>query len=166
LSQEARQLLLGAAGLGPQSEKCRQKIQYRGGKMPMQETSLRLSRDLSPLCSRHEHVMRYEDHALEWKEKFDTMSQTLSSYHCGYLSCTVHYAPSEGYFTVVDTPDIPHFIEEPGVNLFRCPQHGTWLYQSRAEADARKFVWRCGIENCKYSRAGNDRNGMVDHPIG
>jgi hypothetical protein len=132
--------------------------------MSRQETSLRLSRDLNPLCSRHNHVMRYAENGLKWKEEFDTNLQTLSSYHCGYLSCTVHYAPSEGYFTVIDTPNIPHFIGEPGVNLYTSPTHGTWLYQSREETGAPNLVWRCGIENCDYSREGNDRSGVVDHP--
>jgi hypothetical protein len=132
--------------------------------MSLQPTSLRISRDLSPLCSRHEHVMRYEEDGIRWKEELDTKMQTVSSYHCGYMSCTVHYAPSEGYFTVVDTPQIPHFIGEPGVNLYICPRHGTWLYQSRAEGDTQRLVWRCGIENCDYSRQGNDRSGIVDHP--
>jgi hypothetical protein len=133
--------------------------------MSVRETTLHLSRDLSPLCSRHDHVMRYDEDGVAWKEEFETKMQTLSSYHCEYLSCTVHYAPSGGYFTVVDTPNIPHFIEEPGVNRYTCPRHGTWLFQSREDDDRRKLVWRCGIENCNYSQPGNDRSGIVDHLI-
>jgi len=108
--------------------------------------------------------MTYDEAGIAWKEEFDTETQTLSSYRCDYMSCTVRYTPSEGYFTVVDTPNIPHFIEEPGVNLHTCPRHGTWLYQTRQEADTRELVWRCGIENCDYAQKGNDRNGLVDHP--
>jgi|ERR1700722_10040942 len=134
--------------------------------MSLQETTLRLSRDLSPLCSRQNHVMRYElGGGLVWKEEFDKKLQTLSSYHCGYLGCTVHYAPSEGDFTAVDASDIPHFIGEPGVNLYICPRHGTWLHKSREEAGTPNLVWQCGIENCNYPRQGNDRRGIVDHPI-
>jgi hypothetical protein len=88
--------------------------------------------------------MRYDEEGVAWKEELETEMQTLSSYHCGYMSCTVRYAPSEGYFTVVDAPSIPHFVEEPEVNLYTCLRHGTWLYQSRAEGDIRKLVWRCG----------------------
>lgn len=132
--------------------------------MSQDESPLRLSDHLKPLCSRHEHIMTYKKDGITWKEEFDIEPQILSSYYCGYASCTVHYAPSEGYFTVIDTPNIPHFIEEPGVNLYTCPRHGTWLYQSREENGTQHLLWRCGVENCDYTKTGNDRSGIVDHP--
>ena len=133
--------------------------------MLLEENSLHLSRELSPLCSRHDYVMSYEKDGVAWTEEFDTEMQTLDSYHCGYSSCTVHYAHTEGYFTVVDTLNIPHFIEEPGINLLSWPRHSTWLYQCRADSDARRHVWRCEIEICDYSHPGNVRSGIVDQPI-
>ena len=128
------------------------------------ESSRRLSDHLvNPMCSRHDHVMSYEKDGISWKEEMDVSKQNLAAYHCGYQSCTVRYAPGEGYFTVVDAPDIPRFIEEPGVNLYTCPHHRAWLYQSRVE-NSDELVWRCGIENCRYSLAGSARSGAVDHP--
>lgn len=133
--------------------------------MPLEESSLKLSNHLiNPLCSRHEHIMVYEKDGISWKEDLDTEKQTLSSYHCRYMSCTVHYAPTEGYFTVADAPTIPEFIEEPGVNIHTCPNHGTWLYQSREKTGAQRLIWRCGVESCNFSMQGNDRTGVVDHP--
>jgi hypothetical protein len=133
--------------------------------MPKEESSLHLSAHLiNPLCSRHDHVMTYEKDGITWKEEMDTETQSLASYHCGYQSCTVHYSPSEGYFTVADAPVTPRFIGEPGVNLNKCPEHGSWLYQSRDEEGRDKLIWRCGVDNCKYSLAGSSRSGALDHP--
>jgi hypothetical protein len=108
--------------------------------------------------------MTYEKDGISWKEEMDTETQTLASYHCHYQSCTVHYAPEEGYFTVADAPGTPRFIGEPGVNLYTCPQHGMWLYQSRDEQEGDKLIWRCGVDGCKYSGLGSARPGAVDHP--
>lgn len=128
-------------------------------------TSLRLSTQLkNPLCSRHDHVMTYEKDGISWREQMDAETQSLPSYHCGYQSCTVHYSPGEGYFTIIDAPDTPRFIEEPGVNLYRCPRHGTWLYQSRDDKGPGQLMWRCGVDHCEYSYANSTRSGVLDHP--
>jgi hypothetical protein len=47
---------------------------------------------------------------------------------------------AEGYFTVVNTPEHPFFIEEPGVNLLRCPKHGTWLYRQKSKNSEERYI--------------------------
>jgi hypothetical protein len=111
--------------------------------MPEENPSGALSRRLEPLCPRHDHVMAYDGTGIRWREGRDRHSrlQTVSSYHCGYFGCSVRYTPEEGYFTVVDTPDRPHFVEEPGTNVFQCSQDGTWMYRARGQEGP---LWRCG----------------------
>ncbi len=102
--------------------------------------------------------MRYEAHGVTWKElPDDKHPQTLASYHCGFEGCSVRYDLLNGYFTVVFTPDMPYFVEEPGVNLLRCPRHGTWLYRyENEEADTgERYEWRCGVEGCDYVHPQN-----------
>jgi len=133
--------------------------------MAEENSSLVLGTHLvNPLCSRHDHVMTYEENGISWKEEMDTETQTLPAYHCHYQSCTVHYAPSEGYFTVADAPKTPRFIGEPGVNLHQCPRHGTWLYQRGEEKGLGSLTWRCGVDGCDYSIRDSARVGAVDHP--
>lgn len=133
--------------------------------MPRDESSLRLNAHLrNPLCSRHDHVMTYNKDGIKWKEEMDAGTQSLSSYHCEYQSCMVYYSLNEGYFTVEDAPVTPRFIPEPGINLYTCPKHGTWLYQSREDKELKKLTWRCGVDNCEYVHKGSARAGAVDHP--
>ncbi len=97
--------------------------------------------------------MSYQENGIAWKEGPEGSVQTLDSYHCGYFGCSVRYSPAEGYFTVADTPDLPHFIDEPGANVLRCQRHGTWLYRTIAEdseQNSAKFESRCGVEGCDY----------------
>jgi hypothetical protein len=119
-----------------------------------------LSRTLEPLCTRHDHVLAYDADGISWREGPDRYSplQTVSSYHCGFFGCSVRYTPGEGYFTVIDTPDRPHFIEEPGANVFQCPHHGTWMYRSRGEEGSR---WECGVDECSYWRDEKIAVGMA-----
>jgi len=125
--------------------------------MTQQTATTTLSHDLKPRCPRDNHVMRYESRGIESERGGET--QTLPSYHCDYQGCSVRYTPEEGYFTVVDMPDLPHFVEEPGTNLLQCPRHGTWLFRCQIEGgNARRFVWQCGIERCGYTRP--DVGGM------
>jgi hypothetical protein len=77
----------------------------------------------------------------------------VPSYVCGYEGCSVRYTPREGYFTVIETPDLPEPVEEPGVNLLQCPRHAAWLYRSVAQNSGDHLVWRCGIEGCDYTRS-------------
>lgn len=108
-----------------------------------------LGRSLKPVCPRENHGMRYEEKGISWKEPGGSI-QRISSYHCGHYGCSVRYTHTDGYFTVVDTPDFPHFMEEPGANVLQCPVHGTWLYRFKKEKDGG-FAWRCGVEGCVYS---------------
>jgi hypothetical protein len=112
-----------------------------------------LSHSLEPICPRDDHRMRYEAHGVTWKElPSDKHPQTLDSYHCGFEGCSVRYDLLNGYFTVVFTPDMPYFVEEPGVNLLRCPRHGTWLYRHEKKHDHtdEHYEWRCGVDACDY----------------
>jgi hypothetical protein len=96
--------------------------------------------------------MNYDEKGIGWKEGTAGGSQSIPSYHCDYFGCSVRYTPAEGYFTVVETPDVPHFVEEPGTNIHRCPRHGAWLYRSKDDRAIPGFVWRCGAEGCDYFR--------------
>jgi len=119
--------------------------------LPQNNSTHAPSRTLKPICCRHEYSMSFENNRIAWKEADET--QTLRCYHCDDPGCCVRYTPAEGYFTVVETPDAAHFVEEPGVNLFQCPRHGAWMYRCKNEGGHGPFVWRCGIEDCDYSTA-------------
>ena len=110
-----------------------------------------LSKKLKAVCPRDNHTMSYENNGLRWKNAADGEAQSLSSYHCDFEGCSVRYTPTDGYFSVVETPDLPYFVEEPGANILQCPRHGTWLYESADEGDG-KFAWRCGVEGCDYKK--------------
>jgi hypothetical protein len=116
--------------------------------MQEQTPSLKLSRSIRPLCPRHNYLMNYAEKGVNWKDGAAGELQSLRSYHCDYFGCSVRYTPEEGYFTVVDTPDVPHFVEEPGTNMHRCPRHGAWLYRCKEDHAADAYVWRCGVEDC------------------
>jgi hypothetical protein len=113
-----------------------------------------LNSTLKPLCPRDNHVMHYEPHGITWPEEPGSAAlHVVPSYHCNYFGCSVRYIPSDGYFTVIDTPDRPHFVDEPGANILQCPRHGAWLYRSRDES-TNGVVWRCGVEGCDYAHVG------------
>ena len=115
-----------------------------------------LSSKLSPLCPRDEHRMNYEAEGIHWRPVPDeNREEALPSYHCGYAGCSVRYDLLNGYFSVVNTPDQPFFIEEPGVNILQCPRHGTWLYRSASNNGDSGTTWRCGVEDCGYVREGS-----------
>jgi hypothetical protein len=118
--------------------------------MPQQILSERLSRKLQPLCPRDNRLMHYEAKGIDWKTEGET--HTTASYHCDFEGCSVRYMPSEGYFTVIDTPDLPHFVEEPGTNVLQCPLHGSWLYECDERAGGDHRTWRCGVDGCEYAR--------------
>jgi hypothetical protein len=122
--------------------------------LAMEKTKRRsLNTNLKPLCPRDSHVMRYEKSGIRWT---DDLGVTLSvpSYHCDFHGCSVRYEATDGYFSVVDEPVVPFFLEEPGANILRCPQHEAWLYRSRDQADGNEYLWRCPVEGCTYTRAG------------
>jgi hypothetical protein len=111
---------------------------------------LKLSDSIEPLCPRDSRVMRYDAKGIELSAG---EPRATSYYRCGYQGCTVCYAPSQGYFTIIETPDVPQPIEEPAVNLLQCPRHGGWLYCAMADNLEERLVWRCGVEGCDYTRA-------------
>ena len=118
-----------------------------------QVTEYVLSRSLEPLCPRDDHRMIHEAKSISWKPSPDDKAAHLPAYHCNFEGCSVRYDLANGYFTVVNTPSMPFFIEEPGVNLFQCPRHGTWLYRAENRRGDSHFAWRCGVENCDFTRA-------------
>jgi hypothetical protein len=118
-----------------------------------QISEYKISHTLEPICSRDEHRMHFEARGIFWRAlPHDKEVETLPSYHCNYEGCSVRYDPANGYFTVVLTPDQPYFIDEPGVNLLRCPRHGAWLYKTKTTSSGvdSHFEWCCGVESCDY----------------
>lgn len=115
-------------------------------------SSQKISDSIEPLCPRDSHVMRYDARGLGLPRGAEAAGE-LPSYVCGYEGCSVRYTPLDGYFTIIETPDLPEAIEEPGVNLLRCPRHEAWLYRCLAKNSAENLVWRCAVEGCDYTRA-------------
>ncbi len=104
-----------------------------------------LSRHLKPLCSRDNHVMKYE------LGSSSSNTGDRASYHCGFVGCSVRYNSADGYYMLIGMPDHANAIDEPGVNTARCPVHGRWLYR-RESIDAKPGVgWCCGVEGCDYT---------------
>jgi hypothetical protein len=119
--------------------------------MKQETIEIRLNHSLKPICPRDDRVMHYEAKGISWKETpEDKEVQVLPSYHCDFEGCSVRYDLFNGYFTVVHTPDQPFFIEEPGVNLVRCPRHGTWLYRKESHKGDSRYEWHCGVDDCDY----------------
>jgi hypothetical protein len=107
-----------------------------------------LDKSLRPLCPRDGRVMTYEAAGIQWRDADGV--QSLPSYRCGFMGCSVRYRPNNGYFTVVDVPDVPYFLEEPGVNRLRCPIHLSWLCRNADRGATEAKRWRCGAEGCGY----------------
>jgi hypothetical protein len=129
----------------------------------MHETSSSwtLNRAIRPLCPRHNYVMNYDEKGISWKEGAAGEPQSLPCYHCDYFGCGVRYTLTEGYFTVVDTPDVPHFAEEPGTNTHQCPRHGAWLYRCKEDSAIPGYLWRCGALGCDNFRNDTARVQMA-----
>jgi hypothetical protein len=114
-----------------------------------------LSRHLKPLCSRDNHVMKYESGGSR------SNTGDRASYHCGFVGCSVRYNSTDGYYMLVGMPGHANAVDEPGVNTARCPIHGRWLYRRKdidAEADVR---WLCGVEGCDYRYSANTKVELV-----
>lgn len=117
-----------------------------------------LSHGLEPLCPRDDHRLRFDPKGIAWNAALDEKHREfLPSYHCNYDGCSVRYDLLSGYFSVVNTPEQPYFIEEPGVNQVRCPRHGTWLYRGESQTPAARYEWRCGVDGCDYVHARDVR---------
>lgn len=103
-----------------------------------------LSNHLRPLCSRDNHVMKYESSAT-WSN-----AENQASYHCGFEGCSVRYNLTDGYYMLIGMPSHANPVDEPGVNIVKCPRHDHWLYRRKnidTEPDVR---WCCGVEGCDY----------------
>lgn len=114
-----------------------------------------LSTHLKPLCSRDNHVMKYESAG----SKANTGDR--ASYHCGVAGCSVRYSPTDGYYMLIGMPDHANPVDEPAVNILKCPKHDHWLYR-RENLDAKPGVrWCCGIEGCDYGYDADTRGDWV-----
>jgi hypothetical protein len=82
-----------------------------------------LSRQLKPLCSRDNRVMKYESGGSR------ANSGNLASYHCGSVGCSVRYNSTAGYYMLMGMSGHAYALDEPGVNTVKCPIHGRWLYR-------------------------------------
>jgi hypothetical protein len=103
------------------------------------------STDLKPLCSRDDHVMRYESIGSRNNTGFQ------ASYFCGSRGCEVRYTASDGYFVLNGTPNHTYGVDEPGVNTLRCPLHNTWLYRQDSMVYEPGVRWRCAVQGCTYA---------------
>jgi len=103
-----------------------------------------LSSHLKPLCPRDNHVMTYESGGT----RANTGDQ--SSYHCGYVGCSVRYNSNQGYYTLMGMPGHTYALDEPGVNTLKCPRHKRWLYRQENNHAKPGARWCCGVEGCNY----------------
>jgi hypothetical protein len=110
---------------------------------------------LKPLCSRDNHVMRYEAGGSR------ANANDQASYHCGFEGCSVRYDAADGYYMLVGMPDHANPVDEPGVNTAKCPQHDHWLYRRKNISRAKGIDWCCGIEGCDYRYNANIRNDQT-----
>lgn len=114
-----------------------------------------LSSHLRPLCSRDNHVMKYEAAGSM------ANSGDEASYHCGSVGCSARYNATNGYFMLIGMAGHAIAMDEPGVNTFTCPRHGRWLYRQEdieAESGVR---WLCGVEGCDYGYSANRKADRV-----
>ena len=110
-----------------------------------------LNSHLKPLCSRDNHVMKYE------AGRSRSNSGYQASYHCGFEGCSVRYDASDGYYMLIGMPDHANPVDEPGVNTTKCPQHGNWLYRRRKASRKTGVDWCCGVEGCDYPSAADTK---------
>lgn len=114
-----------------------------------------LSSHLKPLCPRDNHVMKYESGGSR------ASTRDHASYHCGYVGCSLRYDATDGYYTLMGTPDHTYSVDEPGVNTVKCPKHGHWLYR-RVDIDAEAGVrWCCGVKGCDYGYDAKTKGDWV-----
>ena len=69
-----------------------------------------LSGHLRPLCSRDNHVMKYES-----KDSRANPGDE-ASYHCSSVGCSARYNLTNGYFMLIGMPDHANAVDEPGVD--------------------------------------------------
>jgi len=66
-----------------------------------------LSSHLRPLCSRDNHVMKYES----GDSRANTGDRT--SYHCGYAGCGVRYNSTDGFHMLMEMSGQTYAVDEP-----------------------------------------------------
>jgi len=103
-----------------------------------------LSRQLKPLCSRDNRVMKYESGGSR------ANSGNLASYHCGSVGCSVRYNSTAGYYMLMEMSGHAYALDEPGVNTVKCPIHGRWLYRRENIGAEPRVRWFCGVEGCHH----------------
>jgi hypothetical protein len=108
-----------------------------------------LNSHLKPLCSRDNHLMKYE----AGRSRSNTGTQ--ASYHCGFEGCSVRYDATDGYYMLIGMPGHANPVDEPGVNIAKCPRHDHWLYRRRNIDLGPGFGWCCGVEGCDYRHNTN-----------
>ena len=107
---------------------------------------------LKPLCSRDNHVMKYEPGG----SRSNTGYQ--ASYHCGFDGCSVRYDATDGYYMLIGMPAHANPVDEPGVNTAKCPTHGHWLYRRKKASREPGVDWCCGVEGCDYRNEANTKS--------
>jgi hypothetical protein len=103
-----------------------------------------LNSHLKPLCSRDNRGMKYEAGG----SRSNTAHQ--ASYHCGFEGCSVRYDGTDGYYMLIGMPEHANPVDEPGVNVAKCPRHGRWLYRRENAELGPGFGWCCSVEGCDY----------------
>jgi hypothetical protein len=130
--------------------------QYWPRKVSMTVSSAEvLSSHLKPLCSRDNHVMKYEPGGSR------SNAENQASYHCGFEGCSVRYDSTDGYYMLIGMPDHPNPVDEPGVNTAKCPRHGHWLYRRENIDPQPGVVWSCGLEGCDYRYDASKKGAWV-----
>src|SRR5260370_36963251 len=80
-----------------------------------------LSSHLRPLCSRDNHVMKYESRG-SWSN-----AENQASYHGGFEGCSVRYNSTDGYYMLIGMPGHANTVDEPGVNTGECHTPSDWF---------------------------------------
>ena len=114
-----------------------------------------LNRLLKPLCSRDNHVMKYE------RGGSSASTAYLASYRCGSAGCSVRYNSTAGYYMLIGTSGHAYAVDEPGVNTMMCPIHGRWLYRRKSIDAEPRVRWFCGVEDCHYGYIADTKGDWV-----
>jgi hypothetical protein len=118
-----------------------------------------LSTHLKPLCSRDNHVMKYESRG-SWSN-----AENQASYHCGFEGCSVRYSSTDGYYMLIGMPNHANPLDEPGVNTAKCPRDTTTgciaervsmknHREKRSLAELMSFIFNAAASTEKISRTG------------
>jgi hypothetical protein len=50
---------------------------------------------------------------------------------------------------LIGMPDHANPVDEPGVNILKCPRHHQWMYRRVIDAEPG-VCWCCGVEGCDH----------------